>query len=211
MALVRNAAKVRPAGDRLLVAGAVLLVALGLVIAASVSWTWYDNVRTARHEQARLAAAFDRPATAPGFAMSMTGPGPAAPGEPVARLKLPGLSLVVVEGTAPAQLATGPGRISTTSPFGAEGGNAAVAAHRYPGLFWDLDDLATGTLVTVETRTDRYVYRVVAGSVVSPDDTSVLSPRPGVTLLTLITCTPVFSTARRLIRHAELVEWQPIG
>jgi LPXTG-site transpeptidase (sortase) family protein len=55
------------------------------------------------------------------------------------------------------------------------------------------------------------VYRVVAGSVVGPDDTSVLSPRPGVTLLTLITCTPVFSTARRLIRHAELIERQPIG
>jgi LPXTG-site transpeptidase (sortase) family protein len=138
------------------------------------------------------------------------------PGTPLARLHLPrlGLDLVVVEGVGAEQLRRGPGRMAQTAPLGAVG-NSAVAGHRYPGVFWDLDRLRPGDSVVVETAERWYVYRVSAALVVAPERTDVLDPRPAGSpagaerFLTLITCEPVFSTARRLIRHAVLEREQP--
>ena len=40
-----------------------------------------------------------------------------------------------------------------------EVGNFAVAGHRSPGLFWDLDKIEEGDEIIVEDRKARYVYR----------------------------------------------------
>jgi sortase A len=50
-----------------------------------------------------------------------------------------------------------------------------------------------------------YDYKVVSTSVVLPTDVYVLNPTD-VPTITLITCTPLFSTAKRLIVKGELVD-----
>jgi LPXTG-site transpeptidase (sortase) family protein len=137
---------------------------------------------------------------------------PVPAGTAIARLHLPTLdqTLVVVEGTTDAQLAKGPGRIPATAPLGAPG-NTAVAGHRYPGVFWNLDRLSAGDPVVVETATTWLVYRTARTVIVEPADTSVLAePADGEpTLLTLITCEPRLSTSQRLVKQAVLVRADP--
>jgi sortase A len=67
----------------------------------------------------------------------------------------------------------------------------------------------------VETRDRWYVYRVTREMIVGPSDVAVLAAHPtgapaGVQdFLTLVTCDPVFTTLRRLIRQAVLVRAVP--
>lgn len=210
---------------------ALFLVAAGLAVAMGSGVQWYAKVRHAAAEQARLNRDLDQrwtaaaPAAPAGAAAAQAArPNPArqaparapasgddvdpAPGTPIARLHLPtlGLSLVVLEGTGEAQLRRGPGRIVGTQPLGAPG-NTGLAAHRYPGLFWNLDRLAAGDPVVVETARGWLVYRVVRTVIVEPTDQTVLAPPGdgGSTLLSLATCEPKLSTAQRLVKQAELV------
>lgn len=132
---------------------------------------------------------------------------------PIAVLHVPTLHLrlFIVEGADAARLMLGPGHIPGTAALG-ETGNAGVAGHRYPGVFWDLDELEVSAPVVVETRDVWLVYRVVDASVVRPEQSEVLAPpAPGAgPLLTLVTCEPKLSTARRLIRQATLVRRDPM-
>jgi sortase A len=210
---------------------AFLLVAAGFVVAAGSGVQWYGKVRHASAEQARLSRDLDArwaPAAATAQAANPANPArpnparqaPArettdeqpAPGTPIARLHLPtlGLSLVVLEGTTEAQLRRAPGRIVGTQPLGAPG-TTAIAAHRYPGLFWNLDRLSAGDPVVVETAATWLVYRVVRTVIVEPTDQTVLAPPAdgAPALLSLATCEPKLSTAQRLVKQAELVRTDP--
>ncbi len=150
----------------------------------------------------------------PGGTGGGTEAGAADEGGPVALLHVPALRLrlYVVEGSDADRLMLGPGRITGTAAFGAPG-NTGVAGHRYPGVFWNLDELEVSAPVVVETRDTWLVYRVVDASVVQPEQNEVLAPpAPGAgPLLTLVTCEPKFSTSRRLIRQATLVRRDPVG
>jgi sortase A len=185
---------------------AALLVAAGVVVASYAGWQWFGKVRMVARQQTRLGQALDtRWAT-------LRTPVNLAAGAPIARLHLPSLSvdLVVVEGSADAQLDTGPGHIAGTAEIGAAG-NVGIAGHRYPGVFWDLDRLEAGDPVVVETATTWYVYRVRRTVTVEPDDRTVLAAPPAGSpaLLTLVTCEPKLSTAHRLVKQAELVRADP--
>ncbi|GAA3255309.1 class E sortase [Dactylosporangium siamense] len=219
---------------RLLLLAAVLLLASGVAAGGVTAWSWWGRVRAVHAAQDRLAAewagetprsgtgatsaaeaAGRRPAAPmrlPGAAEEAAGTG-VPPGGPIALLHVPTLhlKLFVVEGSDPAALMLGPGRIPGTAAFG-ESGNTGIAGHRYPGVFWDLDDLEVSAPVVVETRDTWLVYRVVDASVVQPEQNEVLAaPPPGAgPLLTLVTCEPKLSTARRLIRQATLVRHDPI-
>jgi LPXTG-site transpeptidase (sortase) family protein len=138
-----------------------------------------------------------------------------ARGAPIARLYLPtlGQTLVVVEGAGAAELMKGPGRMSDTVPLG-EPGNTALAGHRYPGVFWDLDRIAAGDPIVVETADAWLVYRTVRTVIVEPADDSVLAAPGGAAadapvLLTLITCEPRLSTVHRLVKQAVQVRVDP--
>jgi sortase A len=212
---------------------AVLLVLAGLAVGIGAGWQWFAKVRHVAQQQEKLDGSLDTqwgPAGVEGDAATRPNaarPAPAhrvnerprreqvapvAPGTAIARLHLPslGLSLVVVEGTEKAQLAMGPGRIVQTQPFGSPG-NTAVAAHRYPKVFWDLDQLSAGQPVVVETATSWLVYKITRTVIVEPQDDTVLADpavdRPS--MLTLVTCEPKLSTAQRLIKQAELVRTDP--
>jgi sortase A len=219
-------------GARVVRGLAVALIAVGIVIGLGAGWQWYgkirgvaveqkrlDKVLTAqwgepaggsadRHDSAAAAASPVRPAAARrGEALAA-----AAPGTPIARLHLPTISksLVVVEGAADKQLDQGPGRMASTVPLG-EPGNTALAGHRYPGLFWNLDLIEVGDPIVVETADAWLVYRAVRTVIVEPVDQTVLAPPPPTspTVLTLITCEPKLSTSRRLVKQATLVRTDP--
>ncbi|MEV0135391.1 class E sortase [Dactylosporangium sp. NPDC050688] len=220
--------------SRLLLFAAVLLLASGVTAGGWTAWGWWDRVRAVHAAQERLAAEWAQDArharTGAAAAAGAAGRRPPAPmpfggapqdGEdatagdgPVALLHVPTLrlKLYVVEGSDAARLMLGPGHIPGTAAFG-ETGNAGIAGHRYPGVFWDLDELEVSAPVVVETRDTWLVYRVVDGSVVRPEQSEVLAPpAPGAgPLLTLVTCEPKLSTARRLIRQATLVRRDPAG
>jgi LPXTG-site transpeptidase (sortase) family protein len=97
-------------------------------------------------------------------------------------------------------------------------GNFAVAGHRSPAIFWDLDKMRPGDPIVVETKQQYHIYRVTTKSIVKPTSVEVVAPvpgRPGETptkaMLTLTTCNPKFDNYERLIVHAELVRSQPRG
>ena len=93
-----------------------------------------------------------------------------------------------------------------------EGTNTYIAGHRM-GLFgtdsflvfFRLNELAPGDEVVLENTTGgRYVYRVTETLVVGPQDTQVLEPVAGKSIVSLQTCTlPDYSN--RLIVRGELV------
>ena len=137
------------------------------------------------------------------------GPTTRAPGEgsPVGFLTIPKIGLrnaVIIEGTATGDLRQGPGHYIGT-PLPGEVGNAAIAGHRttYGAPFYDLDRLARGDPVYVQTIQGSFAYTVASSQVVSPSDSAVVSDTKD-NELTLTTCNPRFSASTRLIVHAVL-------
>jgi sortase A len=139
------------------------------------------------------------------------------PGGAIARLYLPRIDKhwVVVEGVDLDDIRYAPGRYPTGAMPG-EIGNFAVAGHRNPATFWDLDKVSQGDAVVVETQSSWYTYQVTETLVVSPSAVEVVAPVPGQpgvepdqAMLTLTTCNPKWDNYERLIVHAELIEQQP--
>jgi sortase A len=140
-------------------------------------------------------------------------PAPAA-GDPVGIIRIDkiGVDKVVVEGTTVPDLRKGPGHY-TGSAMPGQVGNAAIAGHRttYGAPFGDLDQLARGDTISVQTLTGTWQYVLTeAPFAVNPSQTEVLDPTTvpatGETLatLTLTTCEPKYQASERLIVKAQL-------
>ena len=132
-------------------------------------------------------------------------------GEAVAIIRIPkiGVDEAVVEGVGLTELRKGPGHYPET-PLPGEGGNAAIAGHRttYGAPFNRLDELVAGDGIEVTTRRGTYKYEVKDKTVVLPSQVDVLDPTPE-PRLTLTTCHPKYSAARRLIVVARLAPGEP--
>ena len=156
-----------------------------------------------------IPAGSTAPATTTVPGLSPAKPIPAE-GEGIARLEIPrmGLNRIVVEGATSGDLAKGPGHFPET-PLPGQLGNAAIAAHRTTHLhpFYDIDKLRPGDEIMVTTLNGRYVYHVTGTEVVSPDDYAAVIPTTDATkaTLTLVSCTPRYSSSNRIIVHSELV------
>ena len=87
-------------------------------------------------------------------------------------------------------------------------GNAALTGHRTSHLapFGDLDMLEPGDVIQIETILGgAYTYIVTSSEVVNPSDYHVVTDSdPTRATLTLITCTPKFTSKQRLVVHAKL-------
>lgn len=88
-------------------------------------------------------------------------------------------------------------------------GNAALAGHRtsHKAPFGDLDELKPGDEIDIETVLGgAYVYIVTGSEVVEPSDYHVVTdkPMPNTATLTLITCTPKWTSKQRLVIHSTL-------
>ena len=131
-------------------------------------------------------------------------------GDPLTRIKIPaiGVDTVVVEGTSASALRAGAGHYPST-PLPCEAGNVAIAGHRttYGKPFSHLDRLKSGDVVILETPVGSCTYEVtVEPRVILPTDLSVVANDPSRHLLTLTTCHPRGSAARRLYIQATLTK-----
>ena len=181
---------------------------------------WDRQVASATPPEASLPRPSAVPSAPPSAAPAPSAGTPDRPAASVALLEFsrPGHDrrpvhdepLVVLDGVSVADLRRGPGHYPSTALPGREG-NFAVAGHRttYGAPFLHLDDLRRGDRVVVTDREGRrFAYEVARQRVVAPTDVSVIDDDPlgtGRPTLTLTTCTPRYSAARRLIVHAELV------
>jgi len=117
-----------------------------------------------------------------------------------------GIEIPIVEGAGENALFRGAWR----SPYGStpdQGGNTIIFGHRFLKMppakdtFFRLDQVAIGDTFEVDWQGKTYTYQVKETKVVPPTDTSVLAQtaEPSVTL---ITCTPVFTSKERLVIYA---------
>lgn len=130
-------------------------------------------------------------------------------GELAGHLVIPAINLdkMILVGTDTDTLAKGPGVWQSGVMPGAPG-NSTISGHRttHGGPFRHLDELKVGDKITFEVPGEaRAVFEVRGIGKVSPQQIEVTGQGPGVRL-TLTTCDPPGSAARRLVIQAELVE-----
>lgn len=143
--------------------------------------------------------------------------GPEPPNDATMTMTVPALSRVdevpVYDGAAndTAALHDGALHVNQTGFPWQDGSNVYIAGHRlgFPTtksylLFWDLNKLENGDeVILTDANGTNYTYSVFSEFVVAPNDTSVLQPVPGQSIVSLQTCTlPDYS--ERLIVQAEL-------
>ncbi len=121
-----------------------------------------------------------------------------------------GVKVPIVEGEDESALDKGAWRMPETSTP-EKGSNTVITGHRWKFVppnektFYLLDKLETGDKFTIYWESRKYEYKVVSISIVLPTELSVLNPTTE-SVVTLITCTPLFSTAKRLIVVGEIIE-----
>ncbi len=117
--------------------------------------------------------------------------------------------LPIVEGSLEKNLEISVGHLTGTTAIG-EIGNTAIAGHRSHSFGWffnRLDELVPNDEVIIrDTGGTVYTYKVFDKLIVEPTDLSVLNGSKTDSVLTLITCTPLYVASHRLIIHAVLVE-----
>lgn len=224
----------RPTGVRTLLrlAGTACL----LVSITTLSYALWENrlsAWTASRAQAALRAEFDaameasstssppdlavpRPGstkapttTPPTLPLPLVAPKMPAHGQLAGRLTIPsiGLDKMILVGTDQDILAKGPG-VWESGVFPGAPGNATISGHRttHGGPFRHIDELKEGDIIVFETPGEpRAVFEVRGRGQVSPHQIEVTGQGPGVRL-TLTTCDPPGTAAKRLVIQAELVE-----
>ena len=117
-----------------------------------------------------------------------------------------GTDHIVVAGIGVDELRLGPGHFPDT-PLPGQLGNVAIAGHRttYGQPFHDVDLLARGDEIVLTTVTGRFVYLVDDISIVDPTEYAVVSTTDRTRArLTLTSCHPKWSAAKRIVVRAEL-------
>jgi sortase A len=189
-----------------------LLITLGLVVLLFAAYEVYGKTAIVNAHQNELEQQLEQQWAAPKPAHDPKPTG-VPPGGTLARLWIPKLHMhwVVIEGVTLKDLAIAPGHYPGTALPG-DVGNFAVAGHRIPAIFWNLQEIRHGDEVVVETREHWYVYDVTVNEIVTPHSVEVIAPtpdRPGVAatkaMLTLTTCNPKWDNYQRMVVHAALV------
>jgi len=201
-------------------AGRLFITAGVLILLFVVYQLWGTGILEARAQSDLRGQFEDRVEAQPGTSSTtddtttttLPEPPPIPPtGEAVAIIRIPKIAVdkVVVEGTSVADLRKGPGHYVGT-PLPGQIGNAAIAGHRttYGAPFGNLDQLAEGDIITVETLSGSFDYRVVPDGVfvVKPSQTEVLDQPPPdqpEAILTLTSCNPKYSARERIVVKAE--------
>ena len=180
-----------------ILSGVLLMAAVGVL-----GYPVYTNVYRDR-VQSRL----DREIASPQVKQAYQ-QGELADGDPLTRIKIPsiGVDTVVVEGTSASALRAGAGHYPGT-PLPCEAGNVAIAGHRttYGKPFSQLDRLKSGDVVILETPVGSCTYEIVVEPTITvPTDFGIVANDPAQQMLTLTTCHPKGSAAKRLYVKARL-------
>lgn len=195
-----------------------LMITVGLVLLLFSAYeVWGKAVIVAGHQRdldAQLAQEWANAAPDPARVEPDLAP---PPGSSIARLYIPrlGKHWVVVEGVQQKDIVYAPGHYPGSAKPG-QVGNFAVAGHRSPAVFWDLDRMRRDDVIVVETRTAFFVYLVTQNIIVSPTSVEVVAPVPGkpgakptIPMLTITTCNPKWDNYQRLVVHATFDHSQP--
>ncbi|MFB4301068.1 class E sortase [Actinomadura sp. NTSP31] len=142
-------------------------------------------------------------------------------GKGLAMIRIPklgkGYHYVIIEGVTVSDLRKGPGHYPGTALPG-QVGNFVVSGHRttYSAPFNKLGDLDRGDRILIDTRDHQYVYEMTDRKIVKPTEVDVTAPvpfhpgrRPTRPTITLTTCHPKYSAAKRMIIFGELVSAAP--
>jgi sortase A len=91
-----------------------------------------------------------------------------------------------------------------------KGGNTVFVAHRFlytsgPNTFYHLDKLTQGDRFVIFWEKKRYVYEVTETRIVLPEELDIEAPTRE-PVLTLYTCTPLFTADKRLVVRAKVIE-----
>jgi sortase A len=117
------------------------------------------------------------------------------------------LDVMVVPGVEESDIKHAVGWMTSTG-FPGEEGNVVLAGHRshtYGKFFHRLGEMEIGDQMSLDTHFGHFTYQIVEIKVVEPTDLSVLEQTDR-SLLTLITCEPLYSNDYRLIVIAEELE-----
>ena len=194
-----------------------VLITVGALLLLFVAWQlWWTDVVANRAAAQVVDGLRDDFARAPDGQAGEDATGAVATGDAFALMYVPRLGAdwvrPVVEGTGTDELSSGIGHYDGTAAPG-QVGNFAVAGHRttWGRPFHDIDTLAAGDRVVVETAAHVYVYAVTGHEIVAPDDVAVIAPvpdEPGTAasdpVLTITSCHPKYSAAQRYVVHARL-------
>lgn len=130
----------------------------------------------------------------------------------IAQITIPSINVneQVYIGTSPSLLTYGVGLVQGSDiPSSLPGTNTLIAGHRgYVGVsnfFYHIPKLSNGDLIYIKTSQEELVYRVTGQQIVKPHEVNKVQVNYKKSLLTLVTCTPMYSWSDRLLVEAELV------
>lgn len=203
---------VRWSGTTFVTAGVlILLFALYELVGTSIIT---NNRQRALAEEFRDAIASPAPTAT---ATATAAPRPRNHPRAIARILIPKIAVndIVVEGVKLSDLAYGPGHYPTSAKIGSKGASA-IAGHRtgWGSPFINLDKVSPGDEIVLETVEATYTYRVTSTKIVNPTETGVLAGDPSSKAthkLVVTTCTPKYTSKRRLIIFGDLITTVPRG
>jgi sortase A len=186
------------------------LVSVGLLVTAVIllGYPLYTNFR---HD--RLQRGLENDLASPELRQRYR-QGTLRDGDSLTRIRIPklGVDTVVVEGTSATALRAGAGHYPT-SPLPCEDGNVAIAGHRttYGKPFANVDRLKPGDVIVLDTPIGSCTYEVSGKPfIVLPNNLGVVANDPTKRTLTLTTCHPKGSAAKRLIVKATFTKGETL-
>lgn len=130
----------------------------------------------------------------------------------IAHITIPSINVSekVLLGTRPSILTYAVGLVEGSDiPSSQKGSHSLIAGHRgYIGVspfFYYADRLQVGDEIYIKTSQEELVYKVTGQQKVLPHEVNKLKHSYNKSLLTLITCTPIYSWSHRILVEAELV------
>ncbi len=133
--------------------------------------------------------------------------------EVMARINIPKINvkLPIYHGTSDEVLANGIGHLQTSSlPIGGKNTRAILSGHRgmaEADMFTRLDELEVGDLIFIEVLNEKLAYAVTDTQVILPEETETLDIVAGEDMLTLVTCTPIYTNTHRLVVNAKRIDY----
>ncbi len=133
--------------------------------------------------------------------------------EVMARISIPKINVLlpIYHGTSDEVLANGIGHLQTSSlPIGGKNTRAILSGHRgmaEADMFTRLDELEAGDLIFIEVLNEKLAYAVTDTQVILPEETETLDIVAGEDILTLVTCTPIYTNTHRLVVNAKRIDY----
>lgn len=186
-----------------------ILIIIGIVIGLFIV---YAKVKT-YFEQKRLINEYTSLVLTDDKTKNKQEQAPPKNGDAIGILQIPRINLKtpIVEGVTQDDIRYAVGHFPSSSSInalGEENQNFAIAGHRsytYGKFFNRLNELENGDKIIIYTKNKIFTYKVYEKRIVLPTDVGVVFPIKGKSVVTLVTCHPMYSSKKRLIVYNQFV------